>query len=107
MSKIFFISVLLSIVTSQKECNKSINNKITMSGIALNDKDGAILKTDSSYYLIGGLEEWDEKYYMKKVKVTGVLKREIHNRVSTDSIWVQERVGTWLIIKKAKWSLVQ
>lgn len=107
MNKIFLFSILLSLATSSKKCGELTSNKVSVIGIALNDKDGAIVKTDSSYYLIGGLDEWDEKYYKKKVRVTGVLKREIHTKTSTDSVWVQERVGTWLIIKKAKWYLVE
>jgi hypothetical protein len=46
-------------------------------------------------------------YYHKKVKVTGRLKIEVHEKQSTDSLQVQERVGTWRIIKNPKWSLVE
>lgn len=107
MNKVFLFSILLSLTTNSKKCGKLTDSKISVIGIALNDKDGAIVKTDSSYYLVGELDEWDERYYKRKVRVAGTLKREMRTKTSTDSVWVQERVDTWLIIKKAKWYLVE
>jgi len=108
MIRVFLYTILLSFASvNLKNCNNTMNKNITVFGTALEDKDGAIVKTDKGNYLVEGLDEWGEKYYGKRVKVTGRLKIEKHEKQSTDSVWVQERVGTWLIIKKPKWSLVE
>ena len=66
------------------------------------------METDKIIYLLDGLDEWDEKYYGKKVKVTGRLKIEVHKKRSIEGgPQVQERVGTIAIIKRPKWSLVE
>ena len=81
--------------------------KITVIEIAEDSKGAAIVVTDTYYYIIDRLDAWSNKYHGKKVKVTGTLVIEEHKKQSTDSIQVQERVGTWRIIKKAKWSLLK
>lgn len=106
MHKIIVFYFFISISVSPKWNDTSMRKKIIVTGIALNDKDGAIVKTDSSYYLISGLDAWDQRYHNKKIRVVGVLRKEIHAKASTDSIWVQERVGEWLVSKKARWRLV-
>ena len=93
-----------------KHSNNTMNKRITVIGTALDDKGYAIVIIDTPHrrkYFLDGLEEWDKKYYGKKVKVTGILVIEKHERQSTDSVWVQEYVGTMKIIKKPKLSLVK
>jgi hypothetical protein len=103
----FFLSLFLG-NDNIKNQHIEMCKRITVIGIALNDKDAAIVRTvDNKYYILDGVDEWDEKYYHKKVKVTGKLKIEVHDKKSTDSIQVQERVGKWLIIKKPRWALVE
>lgn len=70
-------------------------------------KGGAIVETDQGYYWLEGLDQWDEKYYGKKIKVTGKLVIKTHEKQSTDSIHVQERVGTVRILKRSKWRLLE
>ena len=83
------------------------DGRITVVGKALNSKGSAIVQTDSTFYLIEGLDAWDDYHYGKKVRVTGKLKT-LHNKpVSSDSLLVQERAGTVRIIRHAKWKLVE
>ena len=107
--KIFLSTIMLSFFSGAlRNCNNKMNQKITVIGAALEDKEGAIVETDKGDYLLDGLDEWGEKYYGKKVRVMGRLKVETHKKQSIDSgLQVQERVGTVLIIKKPKWSLVE
>ena len=87
---------------------EAISKKITVVGIAENDKDAAILVTDKEeVYIIDRLDKWDKKIYHKKIQVTGRLVIEIHKQQSTPTRMVQERVGKWQIIKNAKWELVK
>jgi len=86
---------------------QAMNKKIKVIGIAEDDKDGAILVTDKEDYIIDRLDEWDKKFYHKRIQVTGRLVIEIHKEQSTPGHAVQERVGKWHIIKNAKWELVK
>jgi hypothetical protein len=106
--KILLSAFFLTFFSGKAEnCHNKASKKITVIGIAENDKDAAIVVTDTYDYIIDGLDEWSNKYNHKKVKVTGILVSEEHKKQSTDSVHVQERVGTWRIIKKAKWILVK
>lgn len=90
-----------------EESNLVSNSKITVVGIALNIKGGAIVDSDNGFYVVLGLDFWEDKYYGKKVKVTGKLAMVEHKKQSTDSVQVQEWVGKRRVIKKAKWRLVE
>jgi hypothetical protein len=107
--KVYLYTIMIiALSVNFKNCNNTINKKITVIGIAEDDKDAAtVLTDDGRYYILDGLDEWDEKYAGKKVKVSGKLVIEEHKKQSTDSFQVQERVGTWRIIKRPKWSLVE
>ena len=100
-------SILFFFSGKIEDCSNRTIKKITVVGIAEDSKDAAIVVTDTYYYIVDGLNAWSNKYHGKKVKVTGTPVIEEHKKQSTDSIQVQERVGTWRIIKKAKWSLVK
>lgn len=83
-----------------------MEGKVTIFGIAKDDKEGAIVITEKGKkYNIDRLDAWDEEFYDKKVKVTGKLVTRKYEKQSTDSVWIQERVGIWYIIKNPKWSL--
>jgi hypothetical protein len=100
-----FMGIMASILaTSPDSCN---NKKITVIGVALDDKPYAIVQTEQGRYFVDRLDAWDEKYYGKKVKVTGILHIEQHKKQSTDSVQVQEIVGTIRSIKRAKWELAE
>ena len=106
---LFAIMLSLSCKVSEHPNENTVMKKVTIIGKALDDKGDAVVITDKprKKYFLEGLDEWDEKYYGKKVKVTGELVIEIHENHSTDSVWVQEYVGKMLIIKKPKWELVK
>ncbi len=88
-------------------CNRPLK-RITVVGVAEDDKHEAVVVSETGrYYILEGLEEWEERYHGKRVRVTGKLKVEVHERQSTDSVQVQERVGTWYIIKNPRWVLAE
>src|SRR5689334_17203736 len=97
MLKIFFTAAILGCLSGNSLNNTvPFNKRIVVIGIAENDKGAALVVTDNGpFYIIDGLDEWDEKYYNKRIKVSGKLVIEEHKKHSTDSIQVQERVGTW------------
>jgi hypothetical protein len=106
MIKLFLVITLAG--TYMANPDNYQNKRITIIGVAQDDKDLAIVHTSKGFnYQIDGLDEWEEKYYGKMVKVTGFLRIEEHKKKSTDSIKYQERVGTWMILEKAKWTLVK
>lgn len=57
----------------------------TITGIAYNVKGGAIVQTDSMDYWIEGKESWEEIYYEKTIKVTGLLSLTEDSRVFVDT----------------------
>lgn len=96
---------MVSFLSSNSE---NCNNRITVIGIAVDDKNIAVVLTDDKGgYFLDGLDQWDEVYLGKKVKVTGKLVIKTHEKQSTPERSVQERVGTMKILKKPKWSLVE
>ncbi len=106
MLKIFlYISLLTNLYSTRPAGNDA---KITVIGTALNAKAGAVVQTvNAGVYYLDGLNAWSKIYYGKKVKVTGQLVVEKHEPQSTDSMEVQELVGTVRIIKKPKWVLAE
>ena len=96
--------VMFSFFSAITSCS-ILHQKITITGKALNDKDGAIIETENRDYLINKCDEWDEKLYEKRVTVSGYLVVRTYKKRSTPSVQVQERVGKVYIIKKAKWKL--
>jgi len=107
--KLLLGAVLLgSLSGTYNNCPQLVNKKITVVGIAVDDKDAAIVETDKDgVYIIDGLDEWGKEFWRKKVQVTGRLIIEIHKQQSTPGHAVQERVGKWQIIKNAKWKIIQ
>ena len=106
--KIYLCTTILSFLSFDgKNCGNTMNKKITIIGIAVEATDGAIVKTDRDKYFLDGLCECDDKYYGKKVKITGRLIIEIHKLKSTYAREFQEEVGNKVILKKLKWSLVE
>jgi len=107
--KIIFTTALVSCFSGNlRNYADSDNKRIVVIGIAENDKDAAVVLVENGpYYIIDGLDEWGDKYYKKKVRVSGKLVVEEHTKMSTDSVHVQERVGTWRILKRPKWELVK
>ena len=97
--------VLLSFSLNDKT---NATKKVTVTGIAKNDKDAAIVVTDDGqvYYLFG-VEEWEEDLYDKKVKVWGKLKLITREKTSTPTRIVAEWYGTRKCIKNPRWSLIQ
>ena len=107
--KIFFtVAMLGSLSGNFRKYTDPVNKRIVVTGIAENSKGAAIVVPDSGpFYLIDGLDAWDEKYYNKRIKVSGKLVVKEHKQQSNDSIQVQERVGILRILKRPKWELVK
>ena len=95
---------MLSFLNAFTSCSL-IYKKVTITGKALNDKDGAILETENKDYLIDKCDEWDEEFYNKNVIVTGYLVIKTYKKRSSKEVLVQERVGKVYILKRAKWKL--
>jgi hypothetical protein len=107
--KIYLYTIMLGFLLGDaKNFEDNLANKrITIVGIAQQAKEGAIVISDNGHYYVDGLDEWDEKYCGKKVKVTGRLIVEVHEARSTYPGEFQELVGKKAILKKPKWSLVE
>lgn len=83
------------------------NRRITVIGKAINEKDGAIVETDSGFYFLHKVEFWNEEVSGKQVKVTGRLVYKTFKQKSTYPGEFQERVGTFRILKRPKWDLLE
>jgi len=79
--------------------------KITVVGIAHNSKAGAMILTDNNeVYYIAGLDDWKNKFYEKRVKVSGFIKTENFKEEDLKNEkgeWVQGMVGDKLTILEA------
>lgn len=65
------LTVLLAHCISK---NTTMNDRITITGTALNGKDGALIKTQQGeVYYIEGLPNWDSVFNNQTVEATGVL----------------------------------
>lgn len=50
--------------------------RTTVEGLALNGRAGAVVETDDrAWYYVAGLDAWDDDHVMRRVTVTGVLRR--------------------------------
>jgi hypothetical protein len=91
----------------QKNCEASLDKKITVVGTALNAKAGAIVENDKHSYFVFGLNEWDERFYGKKVKVTGRLVIKENKGSSSYPGEFAEWKGKMFVLKNARWGLVE
>lgn len=111
--KIYVISLLTFFSVDLNKSNNNPNgHKITVIGTAIVIKhDAAVLTDDGHRYYLDGIDDWADEYLGKKVKVTGRLViKEYHFQMSKNpkiTAIPQQRLGTWKIIKKPKWSLVE
>jgi hypothetical protein len=89
-------------------CGVFKKDMITVSGFALDAKAGAIIMVNEEMpYYIDGLDHWDEKYYGKKLIVTGYLKKVKYKQRSTPDKKVQEMKGTQLVMMEPEWRLAE
>ena len=81
----------------------------TIIGTAWNAKEGAMLEdAQGAFYLIDGLNEWEEKFYGKRVKVTGQLVRRPamgHPGPDSTGAYSQSGEGETLVLMEASWVL--
>jgi len=112
--KTFYISSILTLLSFdlKKCCHCVIEKRITVIGTAIVLKNDAAVRTDNNLlYYLDGINDWDKEYLGKKVMVTGklIVKKYHFHKSSNPEITAipQQRLGTWNIIKKAKWSLVE
>lgn len=102
--KTFSVLVLLFICTS---CSNLLHKKVTIIGMALNEKGTAVVQTDSIIYLLDKVDNWDKDLVTKKVAVTGQLKVKTYKTKSTSERAVQERVGKIYILRKPEWRTIE
>lgn len=90
--------------------SEHLNEKVELVGVAENAKSGAVvvLSTGEPVY-IKNLDYWDEGLYKKRIKVTGLLRKQklvpdpvvnIRGEVSAGAF------GMSLVLEEAKWEVV-
>ena len=83
---------------------------ITVEGIALNAKLGAIIKTEKGeVFFLQGIYEWPDNVYEKIVRVTGSISSEYHdpkNLVTEDGLHKTGMSGEKLNLQNAKWQVI-
>ncbi len=112
---LFIITLVISSSCSYKHIEKVLNpmekTKITIEGIAHNSKAGAMILTDSNeVFYIAGLDDWNDNFYEKRVKVTGFIKTENFKEEDLKNEkgeYIQGMVGEKHSIFKAEWELVK
>jgi hypothetical protein len=108
--KISIITFLVLCSLELKKCDHNSEGKIiTVVGIAKHFKHDAYVQTKSETYYLDGIEEWDQKFLDKKVKVTGKLYIEdeiISPKNDSISAIPQHHYGPKKMILNPKWSLV-
>ena len=108
---IFVISASCSYKYITKALSPMERTKATVIGIAHNSKAGAIILTDDNeVYYIAGLGEWNDKFYEKKINVSGFINTENFKEEDLKNKkgeWVQGMVGDKSSILNAEWELVK
>ncbi len=84
---------------------------ITITGVAQNGKDGALIKTDDQkVFYVEGLASWDDAVHGKRVEVTGLLKTESfkeENLKNEKGEWAAGIEREKKILRKANWKILQ
>lgn len=115
MAKQYFILITHSLFAIDfNECsNNRDSTKVTVIGTAIVIKHhAAVLTDDSLLYYLDGIDDWDEKYKGKRVKVTGKLVTKEYTAVERNpdpniTAVPQPRLRDGIIIKKIKVRLVR
>lgn len=120
------ICILSAFALGLPSCRPSnvtvIRKKVMVEGIALDEKNGAIVLTNAKIengeivhtgegdiYFIKGLDSWEDEEYGKPVSVTGRGLRIIKlatTYLGPDSMAIQQTFGTKAIILKPKWKFI-
>jgi hypothetical protein len=101
IQKIFLLLIVSCFIYGKPE-----SLKIEVIGKAMNAKGGAVvISDDNGVFYLDGLDKWNEKFYEKKVKVTGKLMIKEWEKRDDGEIRA-EIAGPQKIIKKPKWVLV-
>ena len=82
------------------------NQRITVTGKAMNAKLGAVVESDKGVYYLNGVTSWDKEFYEKQVKVTGRLVIKENEKRENDKV-MGEITGPRNIIKKPEWTLAE
>jgi hypothetical protein len=112
------LSLLLTMAVSLSPNMKQLDleerqKKITVIGRAISSKTYAAVKTDDSLvYYLDGISYWESELVGKRVKVTGkFFLKEFNDKTKSDNPLItaipQQRFGTWRMLKKPKWTLVE
>lgn len=105
---LFFLSVVLIQCATQTPSNMK-DQPVTINGIALNGKAGALVKSlEGEVYYIDGLSAWPVELINKQIEVTGNLQIEtIKEEIlkNEDGEWKSGISGNVKNLLKAKWKL--
>lgn len=112
--KICLIQVLAILFSFDlSKCNDNSPKRITVTGRAIQLKHDAAIRTDDSLiYYLNGIDDWEDKFIGKRVRVTGKLVVKNYDTLIMNSnpkitAIPQQRRGVWKIIEKPKWKLVE
>ncbi len=87
------------------------DQSITVTGIARNGKDGALISTkEDSVYYIDGLDFWEASVNGKEISITGVLHIEsfgVDEMKSERGEWKAGIVSDQKTIRNATWKVVE
>lgn len=60
--------------------------RVTITGLAENAKSGAVVSDSNDTYVVGDRYEWSDRYYGKKVKVSGRLVIVTQEQLDKDRV---------------------
>ena len=87
-----------------------LNEKVILKGVAENAKAGAVVVlSDGASVYIDKLESWDEQWFKKRIKVTGILRKK---KLAPDPVmnekgeWTAGMPGMATVLEEATWEEV-
>ncbi len=85
-----------------------ISKRISVTGLAQNDKGIATLISKKGQYFLKGVHHWDEKYLNKRVKVTGIVQVVKYQKDTVhEQGYSQTRGIDMNYLLKPKWKLAE
>lgn len=87
-----------------------MTDKITLTGIARNGKEGALVQTTEGVFYIDGLSAWNEGLLNQQVEVTGSVEMEKvdeQDLISDAGEWRAGFSGEKKTLVGAMWKLVE
>ncbi len=91
---------------TETELDELLDKEVTLYGIAMDAKGGAVLMHQGNPIYIEGLDFWPDELFKKKLNVTGTLvliKLIPDPTISEDGAISQGAEGMQYVLKDAKW----